>query len=176
MYGACLLNMNACKHGEINVQVDGFQLFVQQHRAQLENMQLPQQLWARAYSKITNQIFDSGNAWQLQLVQGSAGQYRQLSPLEDLPAGIDVWVVDHTWTTYAADVPKGLKTLPSLVARVRAMLSLDTDSTGSEDTATAADMAAEAAAAASAPASSSGDTWQRVGHQDWRTTCATFME
>lgn len=92
-----------------------------------QNEGLPSHLWPQLYSKLKDDVFDSGAAFSLAKLEGEDEEdsaQRVLVCNHDLKAGEDVWLVDHAWTFKYREARAQLEANDSLRHRVAAMLDI----------------------------------------------------
>lgn len=121
----------------------GYEQFIQLHRPQLLTSVVPEHFWPVLYEKLKNQIFDSGNAFSLLLVDYD-GEIRRdedfawtlMVTKED---GIkmndpnEIYLIDHAWTFRITEARKNLQEIPSLRTRLSNLMGIDNDIDGLED-------------------------------------------
>lgn len=108
--------------------IDQYRKFVQNHKHQLIASAVPEHFWQMLYRKMTNQIFDAGEAFQLLLLDYSEVERDPEDPVwtvavskpEGLHAGCaaDIYIIDHAWTFRPQAARQQLHQVPELLRRM----------------------------------------------------------
>ncbi|KAH6779152.1 tubulin-tyrosine ligase [Perilla frutescens var. hirtella] len=106
--------------------------FVKVHGVLLAASGLPLPLHRKLYQKLTAEIFDGGNYFQVDPVDG--GRQRRLVLTADvIGQHSDVFLVDHAWTFRLSDAYKQLQEIPGLVERMASLMCVDVDLNSEEE-------------------------------------------
>lgn len=123
--------------------IEVFRKFVQNHHQQLISSQVPELFWERLYRKLTNQIFDAGDAFSLLLLDYSEVERRDEDPVWTVAVskeqGIkcndptEIYIIDHAWT-FRFDVARAqLRQIPDLLNRMSIIMGVETEDITQED-------------------------------------------
>ncbi|GAQ82856.1 Putative tubulin-tyrosine ligase [Klebsormidium nitens] len=111
-----------------------FEDFVQVHGVLLAASGLPQSLHKVLHQKLTQDVFDGGQHFQVEEVEVEGGVQRRLvASAERLDKESDVFLVDHTWSFRLAGARKQLEAMPTLVERMAALMSVADTGTEEEE-------------------------------------------
>lgn len=120
---------------------DDYQRFRQRHEYQLVLTRIPKHFHRRLYEKMKNEIFDSGEYFQLCPVDDDdeelAEKYNPerryyvstlaevvLDPENDENA---IFLIDHAWTYRIKDARKNLEEIPNLYERMASLMNINTE-------------------------------------------------
>lgn len=117
--------------------IDRYRKFLLHHQQQLTASAVPEHLWQMIYRKLTQQIFDGGDAFQLLLLDYSEVARDPEDPVWTVavskPEGLrancptDVYLIDHAWTYRLASARQQLRTMPELLRRMSIIMGVDRD-------------------------------------------------
>jgi len=113
--------------------MDPYQLFVHQHKNQLESGGVPPQVWKTLYQKLTNGVFDAGIAFTLLSVQYEEGEWEPGAPRWQVQAQVDmkpednehIYLIDHAWTYQTEKARSMLNNVPGLADRMGCLMDID---------------------------------------------------
>lgn len=116
--------------------MDGISSFLALHKPQLVTSGVPELFWESLFNKLTNQVFDSGNAFSLLKLEYDT------EPKEEDPVftvcvskenGIkandpnEIYLVDHAWTFRTDIAINQLKEVPGLLDRMANLMGITKD-------------------------------------------------
>lgn len=117
--------------------IEVFRKFVQNHHQQLISSQVPEIFWERLYRKLTNQIFDAGDAFSLLLLDYSEVERQEEDPVWTVAVskeeGIkcsdpnEIYIIDHAWTFRFDAARAQLRQIPDLLNRMSMIMGVDTE-------------------------------------------------
>lgn len=120
--------------------IDRYRRFVQNHHQQLITSQVPEPFWQMLYRKLTNQIFDAGEAFSLYLIDYSDDVRQSEDPVWTLAVskedGIkhtdptEIYVIDHAWTFRFDMARRQLQQIPDLLRRMSMIMGVDLEELG----------------------------------------------
>ncbi|KAJ1963595.1 hypothetical protein H4R35_007231, partial [Dimargaris xerosporica] len=97
--------------------------FEQEHRNQFQAINLPEHLWPKLYTKLSNDQFDAGQLFAFAEEDPSPlSQYALVLKADSLAKESDVFLVDHAWATTSADPYQQLLSDPQLLERMAAIV------------------------------------------------------
>jgi len=99
-----------------------FDRFVAIHKLQMDSIGLPERLWMIAFEKLSFELFDAGDAFELHYDEG----YR-LVMKKDMEKESGLYLVDHAWTTDYQHARNQLKQMPQLLERMYNLMDLDAE-------------------------------------------------
>lgn len=105
-----------------------FKAFLDNHKVQLESSGVPEHFWPTVFHKITNEIFDSGVAFSLLVIDYTDSFKEETSPTlisrvckaDGIKANdeAEIYLIDHAWTFRLNDARKQLLQHPHLIDRM----------------------------------------------------------
>jgi len=111
--------------------------FLTVHQIQLINGGVPEIYWPTLHNKLSNQIFDAGESFNLLQVAYDEGEQADDDPLwrveanKEIPFGVDdpshVYLVDHAWTFRTDMSRRQLVETPGLATRMAQLMDLEVD-------------------------------------------------
>lgn len=117
--------------------IDQYRTFIRLHRQQLVASQVPEHFWQMLYRKLTTQVFDAGEAFQLLMLDYSDTERDAEDPVWSLAVskegGIkhmnpaEIYIVDHAWTFRTNVARNQLRQVPELLRRMSIIMGIDQD-------------------------------------------------
>lgn len=117
--------------------ISAFKQFLYLHKPQLESSGIPSHFWQTIYKKLTNQIFDAGDAFSLFLIDYSDSERKEQDPIWTVaiskPDGLSandptaVYIVDHAWSFRLDMARNQLRQMPQLLNRMCIIMGIDTE-------------------------------------------------
>ena len=121
---------------------DEYERFLQRHEYQLFLTGIPKHFHRRFFEKMSKEIFDSGEFFQLCPVDDDDEELSEkynperryyvstlenvvLDPLNDENA---IFLIDHAWTYRIKDARANLKEIPNLYERMASLMNVDSES------------------------------------------------
>ncbi|KAF0684507.1 Aste57867_23506 [Aphanomyces stellatus] len=107
---------------------DPYATFLALHEAQLRAIGAPEHLWRSLHDKLSQEVFDAGNYFQL--AKDEDGELHVVAVQDVDPANPNaIFLVDHAWTfTTENNKPREmLNAIPSLVGRMENLMQLTVD-------------------------------------------------
>ncbi|KAH3736052.1 hypothetical protein DPMN_042612 [Dreissena polymorpha] len=114
--------------------------FILVHHLQLQNSCVPQLYWKTLFNKLKDEVFDAGNAFQIQLVEHeeegeendepSPRSWRVVVNCEGRIKSMDerhIYLIDHAWTYRQHEARQYLTQVPSLKDRMCLLMDIDSD-------------------------------------------------
>ncbi|KAJ1973870.1 hypothetical protein H4R34_004930 [Dimargaris verticillata] len=131
--------------------------FEQEHRNQFQAINLPEHLWLKLYTKLSNDQFDAGQLFAFAEEDPSPlSQYALVLKVDSLAKESDVFLVDHAWATTSADPYQQLLSDPQLLERMAAIVRMPVNLSPAPATTTAT------AAPNACPPQLSEDEWKSL--------------
>lgn len=105
-----------------------FKAFLDNHKVQLESSGVPEHFWPTVFHKVTHEIFDSGVAFSLLVIDYEGSHREETSPT--LTARVckadgikadeeaEIYLVDHAWTFRWNQAREVLLQHPQLIDRM----------------------------------------------------------
>ncbi|KAL3685815.1 hypothetical protein R1sor_003837 [Riccia sorocarpa] len=91
------------------------------HGILLASAGLPRSLFRQLHSKLTNEIFDAGNCFEIEPCEDGR-QRRLLLTSDALPKESQVFLVDHAWSFRLTEARKQLETVDGLAKRMATLM------------------------------------------------------
>lgn len=112
-----------------------FKKFLFLHKPQLESSGVPSHFWETICKKLSNQIFDAGDAFSLFLIDYFESDRKEKDPIWTVavskPNGISandataVYIVDHAWSFRLDMARNQLRTMPQLLNRMAILMGIE---------------------------------------------------
>ncbi|GAB4838042.1 hypothetical protein Ancab_027570 [Ancistrocladus abbreviatus] len=112
--------------------IQNFDDFVKVHGLLLAASGIPESLYFQLFQKLSSEIFDGGNYFQIELCE-EGRQRRLVFTSEFMAKEANVFLVDHAWTFRLPDGPKQLEEIPGLAERMAALMCVEGNPTGDLD-------------------------------------------
>lgn len=117
--------------------VDLYAQFIALHRPQLQVSGVPEKFWRCLFQKVSNEIFDAGNAFSLLLIDYGDEPREECDPVwtvcvtkEDGISADDpeaVYLIDHAWTFRVDQARSQLNAMPQLVDRMAGIMGINSE-------------------------------------------------
>lgn len=112
--------------------IDTYQTFLAYHEPQLRASGVPENLWKSLNSKLTNQLFDAGEFFQLLLLDYGEDERSEKDPVFTVVSLNDIkkddlnsiFLIDHALTFKSDILRKTLLENPSILNRLSIMMGL----------------------------------------------------
>lgn len=123
-----------------------FEQFIQVHEPQLQSSGVPQLYWRSLWEKLSQEVYDAGNVFQMQQVlhtveheDGEDEEYikwRVVCVSEDVISTSDpvhIYLIDHAWTYKLGEARPALQEVPSLVARMAGLMDINVEGKSTDE-------------------------------------------
>lgn len=109
--------------------------FIAIHRPQLQLSGVPEHFWPLLYKKLSDQVFDAGDAFSLLLIdyEDSPKQYYdptwtvQTTRSMNVADSTQIFLIDHAWTFRILYAKQQLREVPALIQRLSSLMRLPDD-------------------------------------------------
>ncbi|KAH7297146.1 hypothetical protein KP509_26G055800 [Ceratopteris richardii] len=96
--------------------------FIQAHGVLLASAGVPSSLHAQLFQKLSSQVFDSGDFFQIEVCEN--GKQRKLLASTHLSKQSHIFLIDHAWSFRLPDARAQLREHPRLMERLGAMMCI----------------------------------------------------
>ncbi|BAT80043.1 hypothetical protein LR48_Vigan04g014200 [Vigna angularis] len=109
-----------------NRKIETYEEFAKVHALLLVASGLPECLHRRLFEKLSGELFDGGNHFQIEPCEGGR-QRRLVLTSVSMETDSEVFLVDHAWTFRLSDAYKQLREVPGLSERMGSLMCVDVD-------------------------------------------------
>ena len=117
--------------------------FIQLHAAQLVSSAVPEIYWETLCRKLSDQIFDAGEAFSLYLIDYSESERKPADPVFTVAVSKDdgikrenpneIYIIDHAWTFRFDRARAQLRQIPQLLNRTSIIMGIDAEELSEEE-------------------------------------------
>jgi len=110
--------------------VSEFNQFLASHRLQLESAGVPDLYWCALFAKLSKQIFDAGDLFNLLQIENEDGDIEwRVETNQNVKAedASHIFLIDHAWTFKTDQARHQLQQVPGLARRMAKLMDIDMD-------------------------------------------------
>ncbi|KAI8791781.1 tubulin--tyrosine ligase protein 12 [Biomphalaria glabrata] len=122
-------------HEKARARKETYTEFAELHRSQLINSGVPELYWPKLFNKLSEEIYDAGNAFEMKQVllmnetEETIGSHWIVCATSSvcIYEPQHIYLIDHAWTYNGSSAEDDLKKIPGLLERMAALMDIETE-------------------------------------------------